>query len=534
MNLNLTNLVRAAKTGIYSLSSTFGTEHSRQKAIQSLAAMRGLPTKFAQIKASLIGSEGALWKEAVSNLPELENDLVLQTIDKLSPILYSKINLDMKIEKCPASIGQVNRITLNNGYSFAVKIQYPNIENQLDQDTGLLDLAASMFAGFQEGFDSNGYKKFIGSALREELDYSTELTNQNHFREFFEKNRNIVIPNTILEYSNESILVQEWEDSTPIEIFLQTATLNEREQIANFFKDFYFESIFRLGMVHTDPNSGNFGIRKRANQLQLVVYDFGSVYQFNLDQRIALLLLIKNQNDHELNDTKLLEQIGFRSDTLLPIQSSLKAYLSVVLEPFLELSPYDLSKWKRVERCSDILGARRFQFMLAATPEIFPVIRAFMGFFHWSAMTSGKVWVRPSLERMEQELSEEIREFKIKITANLKLRIDANVHENTETNHDTNFDLMEEESIAKFLRIEVYKNKILTVQLEFHRNMIERLDEIMDTNILSKISGRGISIPEIIRKARVNSYKPMMLFEWIEDELDGDLGENLRVRVYLE
>jgi hypothetical protein len=492
---------RKLKLGALAAGISFSKDAAKKDLALQLLDMRGLPTKFVQIKALMHSEEATVWNEAISEIRPIPISEFEETIRNTHPSLHARITLDTNEKGYPASIGQVQKAVLDGDKVIAIKMRHTNVEEQVVDDVDMISLAGKMFSMLNEGFPIDEYQKMMTQRLAEEMDLLGESQAQNKFRSFFLQHSGIKIPEAFTDLSDRDILCQEWIDAIPAETFLSKCSPEEKKDFSDLISQFYFDSIFELGCIHTDPNPGNFGVIVRPEGLRLVIFDFGSVYQLSKIETLAIWGLIQNQINPTWDDLHFLKALGFHTDSLSNLGKKIPAYLSVILEPFLAKTRYNLNSWNRKERCSDILGSEKFQFMISAPANFFPVLRAFQGLFHWCFISSGDLWLAHKISKKSIEMTSALKDF-------------------------SNTFPKEKRKLASCLRIDVWRDNAKTVSLNLPREAIEQLEQLIEPALLEKIAANGINIKSIQKKARVGAYQPEELITW----QDGDK----RIRIYLE
>ncbi|MCB9025333.1 MAG: hypothetical protein H6625_03375 [Bdellovibrionaceae bacterium] len=166
------------------------------------------------------------------------------------------------------SIGQVHRATLINGREVAIKIQYPHVKTDFQNEMNWLQ---KMSIYIEHPLLRNSIKS-VTLQMLEEIDFCKEATNAKNFKVIL-GNSPFVLPGVVEEISGENLVGYEFLDGLPvIEVFQNEARVSER--LCQNIYDFFFCSFFDHGILYADPHPGNF--------LQLVdgkmgVVDFGLV-----------------------------------------------------------------------------------------------------------------------------------------------------------------------------------------------------------------------------------------------------------------
>lgn len=480
-----------AMKGLQKLAPSEDAEKVIQQAFtQKMADMRGMPMKISQILSMSQNSERAADNsQAVSTIEPLDVDIIEQSISLKNRELFDSI-AKISTEGLPASLGQVHQIEMDNGNTFALKVQYPGIKETIDADGNLMGMLTGAFSSFKKGFSLSEYEQFIINELQEELDYTREIVHQRKIYNAFLLSPNIVIPMPCEGLSDDSHIVMSWESSLSQDEFLKRATNEEKVTALSLIHEFYMRSIFEIGCIHADPNPGNFGFRLDATGVKVVVYDFGSVIQLTEKQRVILLKIVDSVHNSSGDLLSLFGALGFDTDSLAPVKNQLLAFTDLVLEPLLSQGRYNLKTWNRKERAEEILGKYRWTFMSAAPATFLPLIRALTGVYYYARLFDCGMYVYPMIKKQLQMHREHIDLCEV-----------PKVSEGEVT------------TMARSLQVRVYKDGKLTLELALPRRAVDNLESFMDGDVLEKIKEKNISIPHYIQMARASGYAPMELLD---------------------
>jgi hypothetical protein len=168
-----------------------------------------------------------------------------------------------------ASVGQVHRARTRDGRDVAVKVQYPGASDALRADVGsiqaLVDTATKMSARqdtpTSELFDTLDPSALFGEfrdRLLEELDYRTELANQQRLRAAFAGHPFISIPEPIASLSAGRVLTSSLAEGTRFDEVVATWSQTERSLAGEAIFRFALRSIFELRFFNGDPHPGNY------------------------------------------------------------------------------------------------------------------------------------------------------------------------------------------------------------------------------------------------------------------------------------
>lgn len=465
---------------------------ARKSFAKKLVELRGVPLKISQILSMSRDAESAaVQKEALADLEPIPAGEVAFLLKDRCPELAKEIE-EFSEFGLPASLGQVHELKMKTGETRAVKLRYPGIEKQMNLDSSLMGLVTKSFDKFREGFSLQDYQSVIRGELLDEMNYLRETEMQERMSQSLREENRIIIPKVYTEHCGEAHLLMDWEESSPVDEWLTEST-ETRKDAVDLLTRFFFRAVFDCGLLHADPNPGNFGWRRHdASSLELVVYDYGSVVPFPRQHALSLLALMKIAERGQGDPFPWFVKLGFDPKRLAPLQSKLLPFVSLLFEPFLSKSRYDLKEWRRKERAKDILGEERWNFMIAAPASLLLFMRAIIGLMHYATKLDAGFFARPLVDDL--------------------LRIHGNEIQQLENSTPPTFPTAERDSMAKHLHVRVQENGKDKVFLSFPRSAIEYLDEIMTNDLRQRIREQGIDVEDIVRKSRERGYRPMNLF----------------------
>jgi ubiquinone biosynthesis protein len=200
-----------------------------------------------------------------------------------------------------ASIAQVHQATLHDGTLVAVKVQRPNIIEQIKKDItimrylgGLLERRISNF----RYYNVSGVIDEFERAIVKELDFELEARNMEKFRSYFKNNSKICTPMNYEEYSTMRVLTMDFIDGVKITEMKNSNIRSDGKSIARIGAECYFKQIFKYGFFHGDPHPGNLLI-KDNNVLCFI--DFGIMGHLDMDFVNNLAELFTYIVDYDLN-----------------------------------------------------------------------------------------------------------------------------------------------------------------------------------------------------------------------------------------
>jgi ubiquinone biosynthesis protein len=160
-----------------------------------------------------------------------------------------------------ASLGQVHAAILRDGRTVVVKVQRPNIREQLAEDIEFFrELATFLTEHTSAGsrIDLIGVVQQLERALVDELDYRTEARNAASFRKDLATFPHILIPRVIDAYTTHKVLTTERIKGVKIDSIPPIARIEyEFNELAEEFAHAYLHQITDSGHFHADPHPGN-------------------------------------------------------------------------------------------------------------------------------------------------------------------------------------------------------------------------------------------------------------------------------------
>lgn len=189
-----------------------------------------------------------------------------------------------------ASLGQVHRATLHDGTDVVVKVQYPGVESSVRQDLknikALLNTMTLIGRDvLRQRVDSGEIYQELEERLQEELDYENEARNIKLFRRMFADDDEVLIPAVFPEFSSQRVLTMERIDGYGLaDILAPGIDQNLKDWVAVKYFRVVWRQLFEYGVLHTDPNPGNYLVTFHP---KLGILDFGSIRTFSPPLRRA-------------------------------------------------------------------------------------------------------------------------------------------------------------------------------------------------------------------------------------------------------
>lgn len=258
------------------------SQESAQTLFQGLSLLKGTALKMAQmLSLEMEILPDAFCRElskAYHQVPPMNRALARQVVEdglgRPPEEIFKTFNSKAF---AAASLGQVHHAVHEDGRDLAVKIQYPGIANTIQSDLGLMrNLLGPLI---QEELLVPTLDE-IAARLLEEVDYLQEADNLNFFNQHLQRG-SIRVPQALGELSSGTVLATTLMPGQPLDQWLQTDPSQEaRDRIAQSLSDLVVTGLYELGVIHADPNPGNFII---AEDLTVGLVDFGCVKRVDAD-----------------------------------------------------------------------------------------------------------------------------------------------------------------------------------------------------------------------------------------------------------
>ncbi|HET7695161.1 MAG TPA: AarF/UbiB family protein [Vicinamibacterales bacterium] len=215
-----------------------------------------------------------------------------------------------------ASLGQVHRAALRDGREVAVKVQRPNVREQVLRDMdSLQDLA-----GFLEHHSDQARRASLLRVVEElrqsvlrELDYRMEAQNMVEIGRNLARFRRIVVPQPVPDYSGARVLTMDYISGQKITAVspLVLAEAGSRDLAEELFRA-YLHQVILDGMFHADPHPGNVLL---TDDRRLALIDLGMASRLSPDLQenlLNFLLAVADGRTEQASDLAL--EMGERLD----------------------------------------------------------------------------------------------------------------------------------------------------------------------------------------------------------------------------
>jgi predicted unusual protein kinase regulating ubiquinone biosynthesis (AarF/ABC1/UbiB family) len=251
--------------------------------------------------------------QLLSTRPDMFPDAYLQALtrlqDKVEPFAYEEVEkivqaeLGVRISKgfqefdrepmAAASLGQVHRAMLRDGRLVAVKVQRPNIREQIIEDLEAIAEVAEFLDSHTEAGRHYQFQKILEEfrkSLLRELDYRLEATNLATMNEVLKDFDHIVVPAPVDDYTTSRVLTMDYIRGRKITSLTPLTRIEvDGITLADQLFRAYLKQILVDGVFHADPHPGNVFL---TDDGRIALIDLGMVARLSPDLQEKLLQLL--------------------------------------------------------------------------------------------------------------------------------------------------------------------------------------------------------------------------------------------------
>jgi ubiquinone biosynthesis protein len=270
--------------------------------------------------------------EYITALESLQDHLEPFSFGEVERIIEEELGVRLSkafesIEATPlaaASLGQVHRAVLRDGREVVIKVQRPNVREQVHKDLEVFsDIAIELERHTEIGRKLNltGALEQAKLVLYNELNYRQEARNAETLRKNLADFPQIYIPVVIDDLSSSRVLTTELVKGKKVSKLTPLALIEGNyAELGAVLIHAYLKQVCVDGFWHSDPHPGNVFIREVDGIPQIVLLDFGMVSRIShefQDEVIKLLLAISSNRGAEVADACVrMSEIGERFEPL--------------------------------------------------------------------------------------------------------------------------------------------------------------------------------------------------------------------------
>ena len=287
------------KIGLRRWSNGNRSDRNRRTAVRFRAlalSMGGLMIKVGQFLSARLD---VLPAEITDELAGLQDEVPPAAFDDIRRCAEGELERTLaaafqSFDETPmaaASLGQAHRAVLwdadaaETGFAqVVVKVQRPEIDKIVAVDLAALRRVGGWLTRYKpvsSRADVPALVEEFAATTLDEIDYTAEARNAEHFRWVFENDDQVVVPRVAWEHSRLRVLTL--EDVSAIRLGdydAITAAGIDRAQVAEKLVETYLQQIFDDGVFHADPHPGNLfvaPVEGRPGEFRLTFIDFGMV-----------------------------------------------------------------------------------------------------------------------------------------------------------------------------------------------------------------------------------------------------------------
>lgn len=255
-----------------------------------------------------------------------------------------------------ASLGQVHAAVLPGGEQVVVKVQYPGVDETVEQDLRNIKALLHTFTligrdVLRQKIDQSEVYRELEERLFEELDYLNEAKNIELFGKLFRDDPEVEIPRVYRRYCSRRVLTMSRLEGYPLGDILAPGVDRElKDWVAVKYYQVLWRQVFEFGVLHTDPHPGNYLVTYHP---KLAILDFGSVRVFPDEIREAYLELAEAML---ARDRERIADCCVRLGYIDPEddREAMVRIMEIVFEPVLTDREYDPREYDSLKRAMEI------------------------------------------------------------------------------------------------------------------------------------------------------------------------------------
>lgn len=289
----------------------------QRRAVAFASALKQMGPTYVKFGQLLSTRPDIVPQEYIVALESLQDDLEPFSFAEVEKIVEEELGVRISkafevLESTPlaaASLGQVHRAVLRDGRQVVVKVQRPNVREEVRKD---LEVFADIAVELEKHTDIGRKMNLVGAieqartVMYSELNYLQEERNTEILRENLAQFPEIYIPAVVHDFSSSRVLTTELVKGRKVSKMTPLALIEGNyAALAGVLTRAYLKQICVDGFWHSDPHPGNVFVREVDGVPQLVLLDFGmcsriaSEFQ---DEVIKLLLAISQNRGAEVAD----------------------------------------------------------------------------------------------------------------------------------------------------------------------------------------------------------------------------------------
>ena len=294
---------RFSRSDALSAVAPDATEDESDATAEQLAAdLEKLGPTFIKLGQLLSTRADLLPPPYLDALARLQDDVVPFSFEQVQEIIETELGVRLskafsQFEETPtaaASLGQVHRAALRDGRLVAVKIQRPDIVEQVRVDLQALHEVAQFLDKHSDTgrrYNVTGIVSEFADSLLAELDYRREAANLRVIGRNLAEFPELFVPAPIEGYTTERVLTMDYVCGTKVTELSPLTRLDiDASHLADTLVRAYLKQIIIDGVFHADPHPGNVLL---AEEGRIALIDLGMIGRISpiMQERLLKLLL---------------------------------------------------------------------------------------------------------------------------------------------------------------------------------------------------------------------------------------------------
>ncbi len=294
------DLIRSAglDTGLPDDELGAGDPDAAASLADDLEAMGPTYIKLGQLLSTRVDLISPAYVDALSRLQDSVEPFAFEDVER---IVSSELGVRLStvfptFDPTPlaaASLGQVHRATLRDGREVVVKVQRPDIREQIVEDMEVLrEIAAVLDAhtDFGHRFAIADLLEEFRRSLIDELDYRREAENLVTIAGIVADQPRLVVPEPYPDFTTSRVLTMEYVSGRKVTDLGPLGRLDlDGETLADDLFGAYIRQVLVEGVFHADPHPGNVLVTEDG---RLVLLDIGMIARVTPAHREKLLKLL--------------------------------------------------------------------------------------------------------------------------------------------------------------------------------------------------------------------------------------------------
>ena len=149
---------------------------------------------------------------------------------------------------------------------------HSNVQEVIKLDFKIFDILLSLGNCLSKNIDFLWLSNYLKAYLSQELNFNNEALNCKKMNKLLSEEDKVFVPE-ILEYlTTQKILTMSWEEGFPITNIQKMKEENiSIDKVSEELFKFFCKCVFVHGFVHADPHPGNILVRKRDDNIELIL-----------------------------------------------------------------------------------------------------------------------------------------------------------------------------------------------------------------------------------------------------------------------